>query len=127
MSDLKKEPRICESCGGKFIPVRKDQRLCPDCRAGKHKYAAAKKPSEVNHYTLGETPEQAMPMPETPEEPAPVHTVSVGVEVDTEQVDEAIEKVDELGEAMARIAPELSIIRPTGCTFIITIGGQHGH
>ena len=64
MSDLKKEPRVCESCGGKFIPVRKDQRLCPDCRAGKHKYAAAKKPSDVEHYTLGETPEQAMPEPD---------------------------------------------------------------
>lgn len=124
MSELKKEPRVCESCGGKFIPVRKDQRLCPDCRAGKHKYAAAKKPSDVEHYTLGETPEQAMPEPEIPEKPKPVHTVSVGVEVDTDQLDDALEKTDELGEAMARIAPEVSIIRPTSCTFIFNVGGK---
>lgn len=124
MNELKKEPRVCESCGGKFIPVRKDQRLCPDCRAGKHKYAAAKKPGDVEHYTLGETPEQGMQNPETPEKPKPVHTVSVGVEVDTDQLDDALEKTDELGEAMARIAPEVSIIRPTSCTFIFNVGGK---
>lgn len=124
MSELKKEPRVCEICGGKFIPVRKDQRLCPDCRAGKHKYAAAKKPGDVEHYTLGETPEQAMPEPEIPEKPKPAHTVSVGVEVDTDQLDDALEKTDELGEAMARIAPEVSIIRPSGCTFKFYIGGK---
>lgn len=122
MSELKKDPRICESCGGKFIPTRKDQRLCPDCRAGKHKYAAARKPSDVEHYVLGETPEQAMPKPETPED-CKVDTISVGIDVDTDQLDEAIEKTDELGEALARIAPEVSIIRPTGCTFNIYVGG----
>lgn len=125
MSDLKIKPRVCEICGGKYIPTGTRQRRCPDCMAGKHKYAAAKKPSDVESYTLGETPEQAMPVPETPEKPLTARTVNIGVEVDTDQLDDAIEKVDELGEAMARIAPELSIVRPTGCSFNIYIGGGH--
>lgn len=123
MSELKIKPRICEVCGAKYVPTGTRQRLCPDCSAGRHKYAAAKKPGDVEHYTLGETPEQAMPEPEIPEKPKPAHSISVDVEVDTEQVDDAIEKADELGEAMARIAPEVSIVRPSGCTFIFNVGG----
>ena len=46
-------------------------------------------------------------------------TVSVGVNVDTDQMEDAIEKADELAEAMARIAPVVSIIRPSGCSFYI--------
>ncbi len=46
-------------------------------------------------------------------------TISVGVNVDTDQMEDAIEKADELAEAMARIAPMVSIIRPSGCSFYI--------
>lgn len=53
-------------------------------------------------------------------------TVSVGVNVDTDQLDDAIEKADELAEAMARIAPIVSIIRPSGCHINIYTGGQNG-
>lgn len=55
-------------------------------------------------------------------------TVSVGVNVDTDQLEDAIEKADELAEAMARIAPIVSIIRPSGCSFYIHfhIGEKNG-
>lgn len=47
-------------------------------------------------------------------------TVSVGVNVDTDQLEDAIEKTDELADAMARIAPMISIVRPSRCSFYIT-------
>lgn len=47
-------------------------------------------------------------------------TVSVGVNVDTDQIEDAIEKADQLADAMARIAPMISIVRPSGCSFYIT-------
>ena len=53
-------------------------------------------------------------------------TVSVGINVDTDQMEDAIEKADELAEAMARIAPMVSIIRPSGCHINIYTGGQTG-
>ena len=53
-------------------------------------------------------------------------TVSVGVNVDTDQMEDAIEKADELAEAMARIAPMVSIIRPSECHINIYTGGQNG-
>ena len=53
-------------------------------------------------------------------------TVSVGVNVDTDELEDAIEKADELAEAMARIAPMVSIIRPSGCHINIYTGGQNG-
>ena len=126
------EPKLCESCGGKFIPTRKDQRLCPDCRAGRSKYAEAKKPAEVKVTNVNK-PEEDVNIPEVkvheveaPKAPAKftAQTVNVGINVDTEQLEDAIEKADELGEAMARIAPALSIVRPNGCTFNINIGGK---
>lgn len=48
-----------------------------------------------------------------------VGTVSVGVEVDSEAVDEALEKVDALGDATADLAPMVSIRSCRGCTFNI--------
>lgn len=55
-----------------------------------------------------------------------IHDIEVGIEVDTDQLEDAIEKADELGSAMARIAPTVSVIRPKGCTINIYTGGLNG-
>ena len=52
--------------------------------------------------------------------------VNVAVNVDTDQMDDAIEKADELADAMARIAPVIRIIRPSGCSFNIYMEGKQG-
>ena len=46
-------------------------------------------------------------------------SVSVGIEVDTAAVDEALEKIDALGDATADLAPMVSIRNCKGCTFNI--------
>lgn len=48
-----------------------------------------------------------------------LHTIGVGIEVDTEAVDEAIEKVDALGDATADLAPMVSFRNLKGCTINI--------
>lgn len=55
-----------------------------------------------------------------------IDDIEVGIEVDTDQLENAIEKADELGSAMARIAPTVSVIRPKGCTINIYTGGVNG-
>lgn len=46
-------------------------------------------------------------------------TVEMGVAVDTESLDEAIEKTSELGELTQDLAPQVSIRNCRGCTFNI--------
>lgn len=46
-------------------------------------------------------------------------TLEVGVAVDTTAVDDALEKVDALGEATADLAPMVSIRNCRSCTFNI--------
>jgi hypothetical protein len=52
-----------------------------------------------------------------------VGTVEVGVEVDTSQIDEAIEKTGEFVELRQDLVPHVSIRNARNCTFNITIGG----
>lgn len=70
---LKLQPRVCERCGGKYIPTGTKQRFCPACREGKKRnleYELAKNPGEVISYKIEspETPEAGMQQPEVPEE-----------------------------------------------------------
>lgn len=46
-------------------------------------------------------------------------TIEVGVAVDTEELDEALDKTSELGELMNDLAPQVSIRNCRGCTFNI--------
>lgn len=46
-------------------------------------------------------------------------TVEVGVAVDSTAVDDALDKVEALGEATADLAPMVSIRNCRGCTFNI--------
>ena len=46
-------------------------------------------------------------------------TIEVGVEVDTEAVDDALEKVDALGDATAGLSPLVTIRNNRNCTFNI--------
>lgn len=48
-----------------------------------------------------------------------VGEVEVGITCDTTAVDDALEKVDALGEATADLAPMVSIRNCRGCTFNI--------
>lgn len=69
---LKIEPRVCENCGGKYIPTGTRQKFCPSCKESKNAiaYYKARQPGEVRRFTLAETPEDNMQQPETPERPA---------------------------------------------------------
>lgn len=51
--------------------------------------------------------------------------IEVEVKVDTDQMDDAIEKADELVEILGKTPPQISIHRPKGCTFNITIYSEN--
>ena len=71
---LKIQPKICEKCGGKYIPTNNRQKQCPQCRAlerkehdriDRHKrLAKARQPGEVVTYKIEppkkETPERIL-------------------------------------------------------------------
>lgn len=48
-----------------------------------------------------------------------VGTIGIGVDVDTKAVDDAIEKIDSLGDAACSLAPMVSIRGCRECTFYI--------
>lgn len=68
---LKLQPRVCERCGGKYIPTGTKQRFCPACREGKKRnlaYELAKNPGEVKTYTIEKPETVVIPIPPAPEE-----------------------------------------------------------
>lgn len=75
---LRIQPKICTSCGGKYIPTGNRQKLCPKCKSElkkngeisdkfkDHLKACAPGPVTVSQI---ETPEMKMEKPEIPEAP----------------------------------------------------------
>lgn len=81
---LKHKPKVCERCGGKYIPTGNSQKYCQECRRQIQKYGSIKQayenfakacqPSEVKTYNLNDIKAQEgnmMTFTEAPERPAP--------------------------------------------------------